>query len=65
MIVSAEEPVRLNLANVHPVIYVLVTNKLATYWELAHKYTVWEVIALYDICMTNLYNKQVLLDNKK
>lgn len=46
-------------------IYVLVTNRLATYYELAHKYDIWEVIALYDICMTSLYNKQVMLENYK
>ena len=44
--------------------YVIETNKLATYYELCHVYTIWEVLDLYDIAMTTNYNKHVLLENK-
>ena len=47
------------------VIYVIVTAKLATYYELIHKYTIWELIDLYEIAMVSNYNKHVLLENKQ
>lgn len=53
------------MPSAHHVLYVLVTNRFATYYELVHKYNIWEVIDLYDICMTSLYNRYVLLENKK
>ena len=50
---------------VNPVVYVLVTNRAATLYELKHTYTIWDVLDLYEITMTNLYNRYVLLENKK
>ena len=64
LICSADSDVQLHHADVHHVVYVIVTNKLATYYELCHVYTIWEVLDLYDIAMTTNYNKHVLLENK-
>lgn len=52
------------MPNISHVVYILITNKYATYYELLHKYTIWEVIDLYDIAMTTLYNKQITLEQK-
>lgn len=41
----------------HYVVYVLITNKLATYKELRDEYNIDEVIALYEICLTQIHNK--------
>lgn len=66
MICSADaEHIQLKTPSVHHVVYVLVTNRFATLYELAHKYTVWEVITLYEIAMVSLYNKQTVIDNKQ
>ncbi len=54
----------LHRVNIHPVIYVLVTNKYATYYEMRTKYTIWEVLDRYEIAMVNLYNRYVITENK-
>ena len=65
-IYSAEtEQVNLHAARLHPVLYVLITNHLATYYELKYKYTIWEVLDLYEVEMVNLYNRYMILENKK
>lgn len=38
-------------------VYLLVTNKLATYFELKYNYSVEEFLDLYEICMVSLHNK--------
>ena len=50
---------------VHEVVYVLISNRLATYYELMHNYTIWDTLKLYEIAMTNAYNKHVLHSIKK
>ena len=45
--------------------YLLVTNKYATYHELAHVYTLDEAIDLIEICLVNLYNRARLTESKK
>ena len=37
-------------------IYMLINNNLATYYELKYKYTVEEALDLYDVCLTSIYN---------
>ena len=46
------------------IIYTLISNKYATLKELRDDYTIEEVLDLYEICMTNMYNKQMLLDER-
>ena len=53
----------LHQASVHPVVYVLVTNKYATMYELREKYRIEDVLDLYEIAMVNLYNKYVITEN--
>lgn len=43
--------------------YMLVTQRFATYYELCYKYTIEEVLDLYEICMVSLYNKSILTEN--
>jgi hypothetical protein len=49
---------------VSPVVYVLVTNRYATYHELKYEYSIDDVIRLYEICMVSLYNRSDLLENR-
>lgn len=49
----------------HEVVYVLITNKYATYKELRDDYSIEEVIDLYEICLVNLYNKQEINETVK
>ena len=51
-------------SGIHPAIYVLVTNRFATYRELKSIYTIDEVLDMYEMAMTMLYNKFVLTENK-
>ena len=46
-------------------IYTLVVNKYATLKEIRDEYSIEEVIALYDACMTNLYNKYKVVHTAK
>ena len=48
---------------VHPIIYLIITNKLATYKELKYDLDIDDMIALYEIAMVSLYNKQIIIDN--
>lgn len=52
-------------SSVHAVVYVLVTNKFATYYELKYKYDIWEVLDLYEMAMVHLYNRNVTVENMK
>lgn len=52
------------MPSVSHVVYIIVTNKLATYYEIIHNYTIWEVVDLYDIAMTTLYNRQISIEQK-
>ena len=45
----------------HPIIYVLVTNKLATYSELKYNYDIEDFLDLYEICMVSLHNKLIAM----
>lgn len=45
-------------------IYVLVTNRYATYRELKYEYTINEALDLYEIALVNIYNKYVLTENR-
>ena len=49
---------------VNPIIYVLVTNKYCTYYELKYKYSVDEMLDLYEMCMVNLFNKSISMKEK-
>lgn len=44
---------------VHPVVYVLVTSNLITYKDLKDNCTIDEMLDLYEICLTNIYNKSM------
>ena len=44
-------------------IYILVTNGMATYKELKYELDIDDVIDLYEICMVKLYNKNVLYED--
>lgn len=48
----------------HPIIYLLITNKLATYFEMKYNYTVEEFLDLYEICLVSLHNKLSALEAK-
>ena len=43
------------------IIYTLITNKYATYKEIRDDYTIEEVLALYECCLINNYNKNILI----
>jgi hypothetical protein len=49
---------------IHPVVYVLITNNYATLDELKHKYTINEVIDLYEMCMCNISNKAFAIQER-
>ena len=50
----------------HPVIYTIVVNKLATLVEIRDVYSVEETLALYEACLVNIYNKhQAIKEVKK
>ena len=53
------------VAGVHPIVYVLITNRYATLHELKTRYTIWDVLDMYEIAMVNLYNRYVLTETKK
>ena len=53
------------VSGVNPIVYVLVTNRLATLDEIARRYSIWEVLDLYEIAMVNLYNRYVIAENKR
>lgn len=46
----------------HPIIYVLVTNKLATYLELKYNYDIEGFLDLYEICMVNMHNRFAIMN---
>lgn len=48
----------------HPIIYILITNKYATYREIRDEYTIWEVIDMYEMCMCNIANKSEILNER-
>lgn len=37
-------------------IYMLINNNLATYKEIRDDYDIWEVLDLYEVCLTSIYN---------
>lgn len=45
-------------------VYVLITNKYATLYELKYKYTIEEVIDMYEMCMCNISNKISSLEER-
>ena len=50
---------------VHYIIYIIVTNRLATYKELKYDLDLDDVADLYEIAMVNLYNKNVMINDAK
>ena len=50
---------------IHPIIYILITNKLTNYYDLKYNYTIEEMLDLYELCMVNLHNKAVSIENNK
>ena len=57
-----------NLINpqyVDAITYTIITNKLATYKELRDDYNVEEYLSLYDVAITQIHNKSVLIESKK
>ena len=49
----------------HYIIYTLVVNKYATYKELRDDYNIDEVLDLYESCMVNMHNRNVLLEERR
>ena len=47
------------------IIYTLVSNKYATLKELRDDYTIEEVNDLYEMCMVNMHNRQMLLEERR
>lgn len=47
------------------VVYILVTNKMATYKELKYDLDIDDALNLYEICMVNLYNRNVMFEDRK
>lgn len=47
------------------IIYALVSNRYATLKELRDDYSIDEVLDLYEICMTNMHNRQALLNGRR
>ena len=47
------------------IIYLLITNRLVTYYDLKYNLDIDDMLNLYEICMVNLYNRSISLDNKK
>ena len=45
-------------------IYLLVSNHYATYYELLYQYSLNEFIDLLEICMVSLYNKNIVLNER-
>lgn len=45
---------------VHYIIYILITNNLATYRDILEYYSIYDVLDLYEICLTSIYNKAQL-----
>ena len=41
----------------HPIIYTIIVNNLATLADIRDKYSIEEVLDLYEICLVNAYNK--------
>ena len=50
---------------IHPIIYVVITNKYATYKEIRDDYSVEEFLDLYELCIINLYNKTIMEEEAK
>ena len=48
---------------VNPIVYLLITNNLATLQELKYVYSIDEVLDLYEICLATVYNKHIALEN--
>lgn len=55
----------LNTDRMDSIIYILITNRYATYKELRDDYSLEEVIDLYECCMVNLYNKALIMEQNK
>ena len=47
----------MSVQRVDPLIYTLITNKYATLKEIRDDYSIEEVLDLYEICLTQIYNK--------
>ena len=47
------------------IIYVVITNKYATYKEIRDDYSVDEFIDLYELCLVNLHNRKLLQEELK
>ena len=43
------------------VVALIVQNKKATLWEINEKYSLEEVIQLYELCIIELYNKSLMM----
>ena len=46
-------------------IYVLITNKYATFHELKYDYDIDEALDLYEICMCSIANKNDIIEDRK
>ena len=51
--------------NIHPMIYVLITNNYATLYELSNVYDMEEALDLYEICMCSISNKNDIIEDRK
>ena len=45
------------------IIYILVTNRYCTYKELKDELDIEDTLSLYELCLVNLYNRYIMLDN--
>jgi len=50
---------------IHPIIYILITNHYATLYEIKELMDIDEVLDLYEMCMCNQYNKQIVMEELK
>lgn len=45
--------------------YLLVTKNYATYYDIKHRYTIKEILDLYEICLCDIYNQNQILEASK
>lgn len=45
--------------------YILVAKNYATLYEIKHKYTIKDILDLYEICLCDTYNQTQMLDASK
>jgi len=44
--------------------YTIITNNLASLYELREVYDIWDVLDLYEIALVNVHNKAAILQRR-